>query len=233
MFKKEDKKTIKILANKSLLILSYDAWLIDISTHFYFYPSFCMRKRVLAFDLPPNFVSAQYLENKLAEFHQILYMRSYWQDLVCNRAMAFDWCQNLFLLKFQANCRLRVHRNFYTFKVINRLAFFCLFDKFTCMTNCITINPSIFFFLKMLSTFNVCCIYSSALHTSFYHGSKLYLQYRLEQKQMKEQMKKVMTGRKGVKYKWAVTWDFQQCVMCDQQRLRPACAYAQSDQSLC
>ena len=27
--------------------------------------------------------------------------------------------------------------------------------------------------------------------------------------------------------------DFQQCGMCDQQRLRPACAYAQSDQRLC
>ena len=27
--------------------------------------------------------------------------------------------------------------------------------------------------------------------------------------------------------------DFQQCGMCDQQRLRPACAYAQSDQSIC
>ena len=26
---------------------------------------------------------------------------------------------------------------------------------------------------------------------------------------------------------------FQQCGMCNQQRLRPACAYAQSDQSLC
>ena len=26
---------------------------------------------------------------------------------------------------------------------------------------------------------------------------------------------------------------FQQCGMCDQQRLRPACTYAQSDQSLC
>ena len=32
---------------------------------------------------------------------------------------------------------------------------------------------------------------------------------------------------------WAVTWDFQQCGMCDQQGPRPACAYAQSDQSLC
>ena len=32
---------------------------------------------------------------------------------------------------------------------------------------------------------------------------------------------------------WASAWDFQQCGMCDQQRLRPACAYAQSDQSLC
>ena len=27
--------------------------------------------------------------------------------------------------------------------------------------------------------------------------------------------------------------DLQQCGMCDQQRLRPACAHAQSDQSLC
>ena len=32
---------------------------------------------------------------------------------------------------------------------------------------------------------------------------------------------------------WAVAWDFQQCGMCDQQSLRSACAYAQSDQSLC
>ena len=29
------------------------------------------------------------------------------------------------------------------------------------------------------------------------------------------------------------TWDFQQCGMCDQQRLRSACAYAQSDQNIC
>ena len=32
---------------------------------------------------------------------------------------------------------------------------------------------------------------------------------------------------------WARAWDFQQCGMCDQQSLRSACAYAQSDQSLC
>ena len=32
---------------------------------------------------------------------------------------------------------------------------------------------------------------------------------------------------------WAVTWDFQQCGMYDQQSLRSACAYAQPDQSLC
>ena len=32
---------------------------------------------------------------------------------------------------------------------------------------------------------------------------------------------------------WANTRGIQQCGMCDQQRLRPACAYAQSDQSLC
>ena len=32
---------------------------------------------------------------------------------------------------------------------------------------------------------------------------------------------------------WDTAWDFQQCGMCDQQSLRSACAYAQSDQSLC
>ena len=32
--------------------------------------------------------------------------------------------------------------------------------------------------------------------------------------------------------KWASALDFQQCGMCDQQSLRSACAYAQSDQSL-
>ena len=32
---------------------------------------------------------------------------------------------------------------------------------------------------------------------------------------------------------WAVAWDFKQCGMCNQQNLRPACAYAQPDQSIC
>ena len=31
----------------------------------------------------------------------------------------------------------------------------------------------------------------------------------------------------------ASAWDFQQYGMCDQQDLRSACAYAQSDQSIC
>ena len=34
-------------------------------------------------------------------------------------------------------------------------------------------------------------------------------------------------------YHWASAWDFQQCGMCDQQSLRSACTYPQSDQSLC
>ena len=37
--------------------------------------------RVMALDLRQNFVSAQYLENYLIYFHQILYMHLYWQDL--------------------------------------------------------------------------------------------------------------------------------------------------------
>ena len=32
---------------------------------------------------------------------------------------------------------------------------------------------------------------------------------------------------------WAATWDSQQCGMYHQERFRPACAYAQSDQILC
>ena len=32
---------------------------------------------------------------------------------------------------------------------------------------------------------------------------------------------------------WATEWDFQQCGICDQQSLRSAFAYGQSDQSLC
>ena len=32
---------------------------------------------------------------------------------------------------------------------------------------------------------------------------------------------------------WATAWDFQQCGVWDQQSLRSACAYAQSDQCLC
>ena len=37
--------------------------------------------RVMALDLLQNLVYTQYHENKLTEFHQILDMHSYWQDL--------------------------------------------------------------------------------------------------------------------------------------------------------
>ena len=33
-------------------------------------------------------------------------------------------------------------------------------------------------------------------------------------------------------YNWVVAWHFQQFGLCDQQRIRPACSYAQTDQSL-
>ena len=33
-------------------------------------------------------------------------------------------------------------------------------------------------------------------------------------------------------YNWAATWDFQQCDICEKQKLRSACAHTQSDQSL-
>ena len=59
----------------------------------------------MALDLRQNFVSAQYLENKLTEFHQIFNMHSYWQNLVYYRVMSLHWCQNLFLLNiFRFSC---------------------------------------------------------------------------------------------------------------------------------
>ena len=45
--------------------------------------------RVMALDSHQNLVSAEYLENKLAEFHQILYMHTYWHDLSLDCYMSF------------------------------------------------------------------------------------------------------------------------------------------------
>ena len=45
----------------------------------------------------PNFVAAQYLENQSIEFHQILYMHSYWQDL------AWDCYTSFFGHFYQSN----------------------------------------------------------------------------------------------------------------------------------
>ena len=43
----------------------------------------------MALDLLQNFVSSQYLENKVTQFHQILHMHSYWQDLAWDSCMSF------------------------------------------------------------------------------------------------------------------------------------------------
>ena len=43
----------------------------------------------MALYLHKSFVSSQYLENELIEFHQILYMHSYWLDLTCTCYMSF------------------------------------------------------------------------------------------------------------------------------------------------
>ena len=48
---------------------------------------FCIR--VMALYLHKSFVSSQYLENELIEFHQIIYMHSYWLDLTCTCYMSF------------------------------------------------------------------------------------------------------------------------------------------------
>ena len=43
----------------------------------------------MALDLIQNFVSDQNLKNKLTDFHQILYMNSYLQDLALDNMLFF------------------------------------------------------------------------------------------------------------------------------------------------
>ena len=38
----------------------------------------------------------------------------------------------------------------------------------------LTLFPPIYYVLKMMSAFYICCMYSSALQTRFFHGSKQY-----------------------------------------------------------
>ena len=59
----------------------------------------------MALDLRQHFVSTHYLENKLIEFHQILHMPSYWQDLRWDCYTSFfthlyQCCGPLFTPKF-------------------------------------------------------------------------------------------------------------------------------------
>ena len=43
----------------------------------------------------------------------------------------------------------------------------------------------------------------------------------------------LMNRRNRINHKWAATWDFQKYGICDQLRLKPACAYALFAQSIC
>ena len=45
----------------------------------------------MALYLRQNFITAQYLENKLTEFHQFLFIYFF---IIYNRVMALDLCQN-------------------------------------------------------------------------------------------------------------------------------------------
>ena len=107
-----------------------------------------------------------------------------------------------------------------TYPFTDDLFFFLLGELFGLQLSILGIGPilvyrvnpypaNIFFVLKLLSAFYVCCIIlqSSALHTRFYRGSKHYepweqsdpgpycLQYRLP---MREQSTNFVTGRKRV-----------------------------------
>ena len=58
------------------------------------FPHICAR--VMALELRQNFISAQYLENKSTEFHQILSLHLYWQVL------AWDCNTSFFLHLYQS-----------------------------------------------------------------------------------------------------------------------------------
>ena len=70
----------------------------------------------MALDLCQNFVSAQYLENKLTEFHHILYMHSYFGLLLiifCTRVMALDLRQNFDSAQHLDNKLVEFHQILY------------------------------------------------------------------------------------------------------------------------
>ena len=59
-------------------------------TNWHIFPHFShICTRVTARDLRQNFISVQYLENKWTEFHQILFIHSYWQDLLWEYKTSF------------------------------------------------------------------------------------------------------------------------------------------------
>ena len=63
---------------KFYICIHFDKIYFGIFTHHFSH----ICTRVMALDLRQNFVSAHYLENKLIEFHHILYMHPYKQDLL-------------------------------------------------------------------------------------------------------------------------------------------------------
>ena len=78
----------------------------------------------MALDLRQNFVSAQYLKNKLTDFHQILYMHWYWQDLAWDFYTSFfeNWyqsycpiCQNFVSTQYLENRLVEFHQILYMY----------------------------------------------------------------------------------------------------------------------
>ena len=76
--------------------------------------------RVMAFDSSQNFVSAQYLENKLTEFCQTLCMHNLGCEcylsfflFICNRVMSLDLYQNFVSAEYLENNWTRFDQNLY------------------------------------------------------------------------------------------------------------------------
>ena len=88
----------------------------------------------MALDLRQQFVSAQYVEIKLTEFHQIIYMHSYWQDLACDcytsffaqlfhsygPFMALDFRRNFVFAQYVENKLTEFYPNLYNVFILAR-----------------------------------------------------------------------------------------------------------------
>ena len=86
----------------------------------------------MAFDLRQNFVSAQYFENNLTDFHQILFVHSYWQDLAwdCYTSFFAHLYENFISAQYLENNSTDFHQILFVHSYWQDLAWDCYMSFF-------------------------------------------------------------------------------------------------------